>query len=1188
LDLSSNYLTLPITPLAGMTSLTVADLSNNQLQCPSDGRLDSLLTSFSVSPQSLRLDNNPLTNCIWDSAVTSLVNSPLLQTLTVSHTGVTQLPADLFAPNLPWRMLDFSYCQLTVGLSDRYAPPSQLIRLSLLGNSNLTAPVSGLPSWLQLDPSVAQQNVGELFTCPITYISSNPVATLQLPSQYTDYSQCSCQSGTFGTPPACQMQISELELQSSDSQLSDSQLLPSLDASASTQLMSLMAPAVLASGAFVRMRSLLSAVDSNMSFVGSVVTDSWFGSSRATPGVNSDFIVTAPSTARVLRLVVLVNREEFTRRSDVLTVHAGRTDQEVSSTYVLQGDSVDLPVVNLCTPNMSAAALNDLAAARALELLSSAGSAAPLQQATYLSDVRSSLAEFCSASVWVVDVYSTSATLNFRSNSVSGAFFVATWVSSPLCPDGLEPSLSSSGCVSRYKMAPGVQQAAVVAAAVMGFALVCIAAIFLWHRDSIVVRTTSLPLQLSLLVCLLALCVGAALYTVTPTSPTDDRVCFGRAWLTLLPIAMILSALFARASYVISIFESHGLRIEDSRQSARWVVIAMLAELALLIPFTAMPLSGAALREQSSLPDQLILECGGRDGFWPWIGVQIGFLVLVLIPSAVVTFRARKLPTLFNESASLFRGLLVLALCAVTVLPAVFGVVGTAVPEAAQAVSAFGLLMLVAQWTVTLTGPRLLILLKEIQLINQKQKYSPPRPLSAPAPLKGGEKNIGEQLASRLPSAPVHEIEMVSGPDHSAAPTKSTHSAAGQPPAQSYNVMQSHTNMITGPLPGVLSSITGVTVEGVCPADSSANLSDLPFSVPKNSPHTGGTGDAATAGSAGPFHLTRIDEGSSRENQTSSSGGSTGRSDSSHSGSGAAHIFDPRPAVSTQQLFSLFALDRTAADQSDPLHVVFACLTHSLLQCADEYCSSVGLVQSVPHVTPTAAHSSGGSINAGELDGSDESDESNCTFHEDVHVTSPADAPGPYGINPRAAMSAPTPMNSLTITPDGQTKIIQSALKYLRGVDVAVLAALRGDDSAESVASPSGTNSLVSPSIHLHIPASPSDADGQHYIFPSAASPASVDQWSPSRSVLLMSSGVMSVLLSRGWQPAHAATVGGGFASLEQKLTAPYITDAAQVNILNQFIHQLQQSLSVCRCSCAVCSRPPFDFNSSHTSLSNR
>jgi len=71
---------------------------------------------------------------------------------------------------------------------------------------------------------------------------------------------------------------------------------------------------------------------------------------------------------------------------------------------------------------------------------------------------------------------------------------------------------------------------------------------------------------------------------------------------------------------------------------------------------------------------------------------------------------------------------------------------GTAVPEAAQAVAAFGQLMLVALWTATLMGPRIMQLFRAVH-------ERPPPPqflLSNMKPVAEGNKNMGEQLDSSL------------------------------------------------------------------------------------------------------------------------------------------------------------------------------------------------------------------------------------------------------------------------------------------------------------------------------------------------------------------------------------------------------------------------------------------------------
>jgi len=724
LDVSGNSLTLPLSPLVGLTSLSFLDLSKNLLECP-DGLLDPLLRSLPVSLQTLRLDGNPLRDCAWSSAVASLQNSPLLQALTASRTGLTALPEDLFAPVLPWRSLDFSFCALRVGLSDRYAPSSLLLSLTLAGNLNL-AP-RARPSWLRLDPSVLLQVAGQLFTCPTPSIAANPAAILRLPASVTDYEQCACVPGTFGTAPACQLQISEVPLyesmflNASDAGWLHQQhaLLPPLTASAEQQLIALTSASV---------SSALEATDSDLSrFRGlatpppspvlaqSAVSDAWFGSARATPGVNTDYVITAPAGTRVLRVIVLVNRDEFVGRSDVLTVRSngnGNGDGATGDAQVLLGDAVALPTIHICAD--SASGVDATAATRATLLLRSAVLGAPLQDSSaYVASLEASLSSLCNLSVWAVDVYGTSATLNFRSNNVRGAHFVASWVSSPFCPEGLEPDPHSTACFGRYQVDTAVQSAVLALAAGLAGLLLVIGGLLLWHRRSAVIRAASLRLQLFLLLCMLSLCAGAVLHTVLPRTVSDDAPCVARAWLTLMPMSLILSALFARASHVTAIFASQSLRaVGRTTHLARWLLGATAVELALLLAFTLLPLSGAVLREQHSLPGQLILECGGRDGFWPWMGVQLAFLLLLLIPSVSVAFRARKLPILFNESSSLFNGLLMLSLCAITVLPAAAGVSGTAVPEAAQAVAAFGQLMLVALWSVTLFAPRLLLLVR--------------------------------------------------------------------------------------------------------------------------------------------------------------------------------------------------------------------------------------------------------------------------------------------------------------------------------------------------------------------------------------------------------------------------------------------------------------------------------------------
>jgi len=563
----------------------------------------------------------------------------------------------------------------------------------------------------------------------------------------------------------------------------------------------------------------------------SSVSDAWFGSARATPGVNSDFVVSAPAGTRVTRLVVLLNRYVFTARSDVLTVSGGAgvvvssgggaVADAASGAVVLQGDAVSLPLIDLCGAGNASALLaasggsngsafgsESSAAMGAALLLSSAVSGAPVQNSSaYLSSLRSSLGSVCSASVWSVDVFGSGATLNFRSARVGGVAFAASWTASALCPAGLEADPQSAACLRRYALSPSVQRAVLAAAVALGAALLCCGAVLFLHRSSAVVRAASLFVPLSLLLCLLALCCGAVLYTVPPAWPSDDRPCVARAWLTLLPLSLILSALFARAEHVTAIFRSQALQtVSRTGHLARWLLGATAAELALLLAFTLRPLGGAALRTQSSLPGQLVLECGGRQGFWAWFGVQLGFLLLVLLQAARVAWRARRLPVLFNDANTLFNGLVVLALCGATVLPAALGVAGTAVPEAAQAVQAFGQLMLVALWAATLIGPKIVLIWREQQ--SAKVKKALPLPLSIPVPLVCDSKNFGEAMASTLPKAPpagevVAHLSVIQGLEDEVTTSRSAAADRSQLPP-SFNPMSG----FASPMPRSIAPVT--------------------------------------------------------------------------------------------------------------------------------------------------------------------------------------------------------------------------------------------------------------------------------------------------------------------------------------------------------------------------------------------
>jgi hypothetical protein len=205
---------------------------------------------------------------------------------------------------------------------------------------------------------------------------------------------------------------------------------------------------------------------------------------------------------------------------------------------------------------------------------------------------------------------------------------------------------------------------------------------------------------------------------------------------------------------------------------------------------------------------------------------------------------------LFVQS-SLFNTLVVSGLCSLTVVPAAIGVSGTALPEAAQAVAAFGQLMLVALWTATLMGPRIMQLRKEhqqlagkvAQTVVQLQRIS-----SAVKPVQpGASLNIGEQIGMALPDyvEQFHPVSSALGPDHSAKPL--SHSAAkaeliqGDPNVLSANPMSgaaSPQRLSASDARYHMPGLASQPNSSVAATHGSDPISILPFSTPATTPES--------------------------------------------------------------------------------------------------------------------------------------------------------------------------------------------------------------------------------------------------------------------------------------------------------------------------------------------------------------
>jgi hypothetical protein len=544
--------------------------------------------------------------------------------------------------------------------------------------------------------------------------------------------------------------------------------------------------------------------------------------------------------------------------------------------------------------------------------------------------------------------------------------------------------------------------------------------------------------------------------------------------------------------------------------------------------------------------------------------------------------------SLFVQS-SLFNTLVVSGLCSLTVVPAAIGISGTALPEAAQAVAAFGQLMLVALWTATLMGPRIMQLRKEhqqlagrvAQTVVQLQRIS-----SAVKPVQPGALNIGEQIGMTLPDY-VERFQPLSsalGPDHSAKPL--SHSAAkaeliqGDPNVLSANPMSGAASpqLLSASdaryhMPGLASQPNS----SVAATHGSDPISILPFLTPATTPES----DVLTAqqqralqprvplppiirvaarplGESSSFSV--LVAGSTNEDDASSTTNflSAERRDqhqppsdrSSSSSSSAQWPAHPTPTPAAANLLTHAAI--ASAVHASEMHLalqrrsLFEPLERALTRCAAEWHSSLMPLTSRPSWNDRASSSS--PRNAGH---------SSTSSIVELELPSPSDV-GSTGIGdtspqyPVGHHHQQHPHHhrerSSSLLPSEKQRILVAAAVYLRAVDEAVQAALEGNDNANS---PPGASSnsrllLLSTSGLIHVLSS------HHW----SAVPG--EGFTPLATQL---SAMAAAELPRGLQSPSTIVLRSSFDVIS---SPEHTVDTAFMHSLRNFVAQLQSALASC------------------------
>lgn len=174
------------------------------------------------------------------------------------------------------------------------------------------------------------------------------------------------------------------------------------------------------------------------------------------------------------------------------------------------------------------------------------------------------------------------------------------------------------------------------------------------HWNAPLYRAASRPFLLLTLIFLAAMALGALLYAAIPEPGSNgNAVCVGRAWLSCLPLAGILSILFAKCNRVDHIFGSMTLlkaKNVSDMSIVKFILSFCSIETIFLLVFSFIPLSEPRLDTGSgTLNTYLVQSCSLDSDGMAWLGVQIAFFAVLMFAAGALAFRTRNLPSAFSQ-----------------------------------------------------------------------------------------------------------------------------------------------------------------------------------------------------------------------------------------------------------------------------------------------------------------------------------------------------------------------------------------------------------------------------------------------------------------------------------------------------------------------------------------------------------
>lgn len=612
LNVQNNNFTFPVCVLQ-FSKLDFLDFSTNSVATVTD-----VIPFMQNMPPSLSFLN--ISSNKYQFSFANGVNLPTrmtnLKTFIMSYNQLSSLPSDLFSSSNvpPYQTLDFSFCNIR-GSIPNWVLTQNIQNIILGGNPNLKSPLLRLPSFADIDSSMAfvYQN-GEV-TCP-SVISSGVFykkVNIQIDPSYTNFSYCSCQRGYYGLPPYCRN-------------------IP-LFANASN----------------------------------GIITDKQYGQSRLMPGIVTSWFVSSSKFPVIIFDVQFL--KDFSKSSDNLEIFEVPFEKTGNQIFVVSGDNIGV-------------------------------------------------------SRKKIKVYSQKAILKFSSLQFSGQFFNASYdyIS---CDNGYNELVQSSqfplSCYLLFNYSAALT-ITIVCVSIFTFLVILLVSFVIFRkRQSLIVKSSSVPFCLAMLAFLLLMAVGSIFYSI---SPRNLPVCDIRPWITTMSLCGVLSALLVKADRIRKIFNSTELVVQaiTNKQLFQVMAIMMMIQLIIMICFSSLQVYSYQRSLGSGVTAMYIVDSceGNLNAANVWFGVQATYISLFLIAGVFEAWGVRKVPTAFNEGPHIASCLLSIFALLIILTPLNFIVNDN--PDALVLIRGLGQNLIALIITLFLFGPKLFYILEGRE--NDKQLSS--------------------------------------------------------------------------------------------------------------------------------------------------------------------------------------------------------------------------------------------------------------------------------------------------------------------------------------------------------------------------------------------------------------------------------------------------------------------------------